>query len=106
LDQNYAQNTSLDSVTAYEAKQQPKRSLKSRYESKTRFKVMNLVKKLKKRNQKIKIESKSISKSQVGHGPGYKSKLSQKTSLTSKQESKTGLKISKFSEKLKTKSKL
>ena len=46
LDQ--AQNTSLDSVTAYKSKQQPKSSLKSRYESKTRFKVMNLVKKVKK----------------------------------------------------------
>ena len=33
MDQNEAQNTSLDSVT----KKQPKPSLKSRYESKTRF---------------------------------------------------------------------
>jgi hypothetical protein len=67
---------------------------------------MNLVKKLKKRNQKIKIGSKSISKSQVGLGPGYKSKQSPKTSPISRQESKMGLKISKLSEKIKTKSKL
>jgi len=52
LDQNQAQNTSLDWVTAYEAKQQPKPSLKSRYETKTRFKVLNLIKKLKKLGSK------------------------------------------------------
>ena len=53
MDQNQAQNTSLDSVTAYKSKQQPKSSLKSRYESETRFKVMNLVKKL---NQRTKLD--------------------------------------------------
>jgi hypothetical protein len=56
LDQNQAQDTSLDSVTAYEAKQQPKSSLKARYEFKTRFKVMNSAKKLKKLNQRTKLD--------------------------------------------------
>jgi hypothetical protein len=53
LDQNQVQNTSLDSVTAYKSKQQPESSLKSRYESETRFKVMNLVKEL---NQRTKLD--------------------------------------------------
>jgi hypothetical protein len=56
FDQISAQNTSLDWVTAYKSKQQPKSSLKARYESKTRFKIMNLIKKLKKKlNQNTKI---------------------------------------------------
>jgi hypothetical protein len=68
LDQNQAQNTSLDSVTAYKSKQQTKSSLKSRYEFKTRFKVMNLGNKLKKLNQKTNIGSKSSSEYQPGLG--------------------------------------
>ncbi len=43
-----------------------------------------------------KIGSKSISKSQLGLGPGYKSKSSPETSLTSRQESKMGLQTSKL----------
>jgi len=52
-DQNQAQNTNLDSATAYKSKQhptahkskqQPKSSLKAGYESKIRFKIMNLIK--------------------------------------------------------------
>ena len=62
LDQ--AQNTSLDSVIAYISKQQLKSNLKSRYEYKSWFKVMNLIKKPKKLSQKSKIGSKSSSKSQ------------------------------------------
>jgi hypothetical protein len=58
LDQ--AQNTSLDSVTAYKSKQQLKSNLKSRYEYKSWFKVMNLIKKPKKLSKKSKIGSKSI----------------------------------------------
>jgi hypothetical protein len=42
------------------------------------------------------IGSKSISKSQLGLGPGYKSTYSSETSLTSRQEFKMGLKTSKF----------
>ncbi len=45
LDQNQAQNTSLDSVAANNYNQQPKRNLKSRYETKTGFKVVNWIKK-------------------------------------------------------------
>ena len=56
MDQNQAQNTSLDSVTAYKSKQQPKSSIKSRYEFKTRFKVMNSAKKLKQLNQRTKLD--------------------------------------------------
>ncbi len=38
-DQIRAQNTSLDSKTANKSKQQPKSSLKARYESKTGLKI-------------------------------------------------------------------
>jgi hypothetical protein len=48
------------------------------------------------KNPRTLIESKSISKSQLGLGPGYKSKYSPETSLTPRQESKMGLKTSKF----------
>jgi hypothetical protein len=53
LDQNQAQNTSLDSVTAYKSKQQPKSSHEFGEKSETRFKVMNLVKNWIKINLKI-----------------------------------------------------
>jgi hypothetical protein len=46
FDQVRAQNTSLDLITANKSKQQPKSSL---------FKIMNLIKKLKKPNQNSKI---------------------------------------------------
>jgi hypothetical protein len=46
LNQNQVQNTSLDSVTAYKSKLQLKSNVKSRYESKTGFIVMNWIKKL------------------------------------------------------------
>ena len=68
LDQNQAQNTSLDSVTAHKSKLQPEPNLKSRYESKIGFKVMNWIKKIKKPNQKSKIGNKSNSKPQFGLG--------------------------------------
>ncbi len=81
LDQNQVQNTSLDSVTAYNPCQQPKTNLKSRYETKTGLKNVKLIKKLKKRNQKSKIKSKSSIKALFELGSGYKSKISPKLSL-------------------------
>jgi hypothetical protein len=51
MDQNQVQNTSLDSVTAYDPSQHPKSNLKSRYETKTGLKVMKLFEKLKKHSK-------------------------------------------------------
>ncbi len=59
-DQIRAQNTSQDWITAHKSKQQPKSSLKARYESKTRFKITKLIKKLKNLIKIPKICQKSI----------------------------------------------
>jgi len=44
-------------TTAHKSKQQPKFSLKARYESKTRFKITNLIKKLKKLDKNPSLDS-------------------------------------------------
>ena len=107
MDQNQAQNTSLDSVTAYKSKQQPNSNLKSRYESKTGFKVMNWIKKLKNLIEKFKIGLKSSLKAQytkflyqnqaqntsLDSVTAYKSKQQPKSCLKSRYESETRFKV-------------
>jgi hypothetical protein len=104
----------MDSVIACKSKLQPKSNLKSRYESKTGFKIMNSIKKLKKFNQKSKMGSKSILKAQytkfldqnqaqntsLDSVTAYKSKQQPKLNLKPRYESKIGFKVVNWIEKL------
>ena len=66
LDQ--AQNTSLDSVTAYKSKLQPKSNLRSIYESKIGFKAVNWIKILEKLIKNPKVDQNQVQKYQHGLG--------------------------------------
>ncbi len=76
-DENQAQNTSLDSATAYKSKQQQKSSLKIEIRVQNQSQSHEFdQKELKNLTKLTKIESKSIAESQLGFGPGYRSKQS------------------------------
>ncbi len=85
MDQSQAQNTSLDSATAYKSKQQLKSNLKSSYESKTGYKVMDWIKKTLDPNQ--------VQNTSLDSVTAYKSKLQPKSNLKSDSKSWIGSKI-------------
>jgi hypothetical protein len=95
LDQNQAQNTSLDSVTAYKSKQQPKSNLKSRYESKTGFRGVNWIKnyQLVFPNTVKFLDQSQAQNTSLDSATAYKSKQQLKSNLKSRYESKTGYKV-------------